>query len=96
MNVDLTQLQAWLNAGEDEHLEFKEAKNRYDFEELVKYCVALANEGGGTMILGVTDKRPRRIVGSQAFTDLERTKAADRAAAAARRRRRPSSIQTAE
>jgi len=58
MNTDLAQLQTWLNAGEDEHLEFKEAKNRYDFEELVKYCVALANEGGGTMILGVTDKRP--------------------------------------
>lgn len=27
------------------------------------------------MILGVTDRRPRRIVGSQAFSDLERTKA---------------------
>lgn len=51
MNVDLTRLQAWLSAGEDEHLEFKEARNRYDFEELVKYCVALANEGGGTMNL---------------------------------------------
>jgi ATP-dependent DNA helicase RecG len=75
VNTDLAQLQIWLNAGEDEHLEFKEAKNRYDFEELVKYCVALANEGGGTMILGVTDQRPRRIVGSQAFSDLERTKA---------------------
>ncbi|MBK9231672.1 MAG: putative DNA binding domain-containing protein [Anaerolineae bacterium] len=75
MNVDLTRLQAWLSAGEDEHLEFKEARNRYDFEELVKYCVALANEGGGTMILGVTDRRPRHVVGSQAFTDLERTKA---------------------
>lgn len=75
MSVDLAQLHAWLGAGEDEHLEFKEAKNRYDFEELVKYCVALANEGGGTMILGVTDKRPRRVVGSQAFSDLERTKA---------------------
>lgn len=75
MKVDLPQLQAWLSAGEDEHLEFKEARNRYDFEELVKYCVALANEGGGTMILGVTDKRPRHVVGSQAFADLERTKA---------------------
>lgn len=41
-----------------------------------KEChIALANEGGGTIILGVTDKRPRRIVGSQAFSDLERTKA---------------------
>jgi ATP-dependent DNA helicase RecG len=60
---------------EDEHLEFKEAKNHFDFEKLVKYCAALANEGGGRLILGVTDKRPRRVVGSQEFNDLERTKA---------------------
>jgi len=70
----LEQFNAWLAAPEDGHLEFKEAKNRYDFEELVKYCVALANEAGGRMILGVTDVRPRRVVGSQAFTDLDRTK----------------------
>ena len=68
------QLNAWLAAPEDAHLEFKEAKARYDFEELVKYCVALANEGGGRIILGVTDQRPRRVVGSEAFSDLERTK----------------------
>jgi len=66
---------AWLNTKEDEHLEFKEAKEHFDFENLVKYCVALANEGGGRMILGVTDKRPRKIVGTKAFANLERTKA---------------------
>src|SRR5207247_9155817 len=38
-------------------------------------CAALANEGGGKMILGVTDRPPRRVVGTQAFSDLERTKA---------------------
>ena len=74
MSVSMTELQIWLDAEENEHLEFKEAKERYDFEKLVKYCVALANEGGGTIILGVTDQRPRRVVGSQAFPDLERTK----------------------
>src|SRR5258708_6722194 len=58
---------------EDEHLEFKAAENRYDFEELVDYCVALANEGGGRMILGVTDKAPRRVVGTKAFDVPERT-----------------------
>ena len=42
MNVDPAQLQAWLDAREGEHLEFKEAKNHYDFEKLVKYCVALS------------------------------------------------------
>ena len=75
MTVSINELQTWMNAKEDEHLEFKEAKTKYDFEKLVKYCVALANEGGGRMILGVTDKLPRTVVGSQAYRNLERTKA---------------------
>lgn len=75
MTITLEQLETWLTGREDEHLEFKEAKRHYDFEELVKYCAALANERGGRMILGVTDSRPRRVVGSRAFADLERTKA---------------------
>lgn len=58
---------------EDEHLEFKAAQNHYDFEDLVDYCIALANEGGGRMILGVTDTVPRRVVGTRAFETPERT-----------------------
>lgn len=75
MTVAVEKLQKWLDAKEDEHLECKEAKTNFHFETLVKYCVALANEGGGKMILGVTDKLPRTVVGSQAFPHLERTKA---------------------
>jgi ATP-dependent DNA helicase RecG len=75
MTVTSQQLQQWLSAKESEHLEFKEAKQNFHFEKLVKYCAALANEGGGSIVLGVTDKRPRKIVGSQAFAELERTKA---------------------
>lgn len=76
MHVTLTQLQEWMDASsEDEHLEFKEAKTNFHFEKLVKYCAAIANEGGGTMILGVTDLPPRRVVGSGAFDKMERTKA---------------------
>ena len=75
MSVTLQQLQHWLTSREDEHLEFKEAKNNFHFDKLVKYCAALANEGGGSIVLGVTDKRPRRVVGSNVFNDLERTKA---------------------
>ena len=75
MTATLEQLSAWMKAGENEHLEFKEAKNRFDFEKLVQYCVALANEGGGRIVLGVTDSRPRQVVGTQAFLELERTKA---------------------
>jgi ATP-dependent DNA helicase RecG len=63
-----------MEAVEGERLEFKEAKNNFDFERLVQYCVAIANEGGGILVLGVTDKRPRKVVGSRAFEDLERTK----------------------
>jgi ATP-dependent DNA helicase RecG len=69
----LKQLAAWMNSNEDEHLEFKEANNRFDFEVLVKYCCALANERGGRIVLGVTDQRPRRVVGSSAFVDIQRT-----------------------
>ena len=75
MTVAVEKLQKWLDAKEDEHLECKEAKTNFHFETLVKYCVALANEGGGKMILGVTDQLPRTVVGSQAFSNLERTKA---------------------
>jgi len=70
----LKRLEQWMCAEEDEHLEFKEAKSRFDFEMLVKYCFAFANEGGGHIILGVSDQRPRHVVGSQAFADLQRTK----------------------
>ncbi len=54
---------------ENEHLEFKEAKTRYDAEKAMKYCVAIANEGGGKLILGISDKPPREVVGSRAFPD---------------------------
>jgi ATP-dependent DNA helicase RecG len=67
------ELQQWLDAPEGNRLEFKEAKQRFDFEELVNYCVAIANEGGGKIILGVSDKGPRRIVGTQAFDAPGRT-----------------------
>lgn len=66
--ITLETLENWLNApAETERLEFKEAKQQYDTTKLLRYCVALANEGGGYLVLGVTDKLPRRVVGSQAF-----------------------------
>ncbi len=75
LNASLAEFARLMSLPEGEHLEFKEAKNSFEFELLVKYCVALANEGGGAMVLGVTDKVPRRIVGTKAFLDLEKTKA---------------------
>ena len=73
MAVD--QLEAVMVSNEDEHLEFKEAKTGFHFDKLAKYCAALANEGGGHIILGVTDKRPRRVVGTKAFSQPERSRA---------------------
>lgn len=62
-----------LAKAEAEHLEFKEAKGNLPFDKLAQYCAALANEGGGKVVLGVTDKRPRRVVGTKAFEEPGRT-----------------------
>lgn len=66
--ITLATLDRWLAApGEAERLEFKEAKQQFDQAKLLRYCAALANEGGGCLVLGVTDKHPRRVVGTRAF-----------------------------
>lgn len=75
MRTTPEQLQQWLTEPEGTRLEFKEAKTRYDFEKLLQYCVALANEGGGKIVLGVTDRRPRSVVGTAAFDEPGRTEA---------------------
>ena len=74
METTIQQLDALLTVrSESEQLEFKEATNTFHFEELVEYCVALANEGGGRILFGITDKLPRRVVGTKAFKVPERT-----------------------
>jgi ATP-dependent DNA helicase RecG len=77
--ITLETLIHWLSTpAESERLEFKEAKQQYDTTKLLRYCVALANEGGGHLVLGVTDRPPRRVVGTQAFaaaSDLNAIKA---------------------
>ncbi|MBX9609797.1 MAG: putative DNA binding domain-containing protein [Gammaproteobacteria bacterium] len=75
MQTTAEQLQVWLGEPEGVRLEFKEAKQNYHFDKLVEYSVALANEGGGKIILGVTDRRPRQIVGTAAFAEPGRTEA---------------------
>ncbi|MDD3925573.1 MAG: ATP-binding protein [bacterium] len=65
------QLSIWMQAQEGEHFEFKEAKNHFSPDDLARYCCALANEGGGRIIFGVTNKRPRRVVGTQIFSQPE-------------------------
>ncbi len=75
MPVTSPEILCYLKAPEGACFEFKEAKGGFHFEKLVEYVVALANAGGGKIILGVTDRRPRQIVGTQAFPEPGRTEA---------------------
>ena len=70
----LDSVEELLEAKEGEHVQFKEAKNRFDFGEAARCCCALANDGGGKLVFGITDKRPRQVVGSRAFEQPERTR----------------------
>lgn len=63
-----------LEAKEGENIQFKEAKKRFDFGEAAQCCCALANCGGGKLVFGISDKRPRQVVGSNAFDQPERTR----------------------
>ena len=69
-----SKLQLILEGVEGEHYEFKEWKTKDDFDGLTKYACALANEGGGKLVLGVADQRPRRIVGTQVWPQIEVTR----------------------
>ena len=71
MSITVEQINLWRQLpSETQNLEFKEAKTQYDTKKLSRYCVAIANEGGGHLILGVKDKLPREVVGTQAFNDV--------------------------
>lgn len=69
--ISMETLSRWLaGVPEDEHLEFKEAKQQFDMTKLMRYCAALANEGGGFLVFGVSDKPPRRVVGTQSYPNI--------------------------
>lgn len=63
-----------LEAKEGENVQFKEAKAQFDIRAAAKCCCALANDRGGQLVLGITDERPRIVVGSQAFSQPERAR----------------------
>jgi ATP-dependent DNA helicase RecG len=70
MATTASQIDAWRAArSEHQNLEFKEARVQFDNRKLYKYCVALANEGGGHLLLGVEDQPPRKVVGTASFND---------------------------
>jgi tetratricopeptide (TPR) repeat protein len=47
--------------GESENIEFKQRLLTY--RELAEYTVGIGNAGGGLLLMGVTDKKPRKLVG---------------------------------
>ena len=70
MATTTQQIDLWRSVpSEHQRLEFKEAKKQFDTRKLYEYCVAIANEGGGHLLLGVSDAPPRAVVGTAAFAD---------------------------
>ena len=70
MTTTPEQIDLWRqSATEKPRLEFKEAKTQFDNRKLYEYCVGIANEGGGYLLLGVADRSPRPVVETQAFHD---------------------------
>lgn len=72
MPTTIEQFGRWLRVpAENEHLEFKRAERNFDFERILEYSVALANERGGKLVLGVTDSPPRQVLGTGAFQSVQ-------------------------
>lgn len=70
MSTATEQIDVWRSAPtEDQHLEFKEAKVQFDYDRLCRYCVAIANEGGGALLLGIADQLPHPVVGTAAINN---------------------------
>ena len=68
MTTSPQQIDVWRSLpSEHQQLEFKEAKSQFDNDTLYEYCVAIANEDGGQLVLGVANKFPRPVVGTRAF-----------------------------
>jgi len=58
--------ESWLKRLEGLHLEFKTARNSFSRDkDLPDYCAAIANEGGGKLILGVAPTG--QVIGTKAF-----------------------------
>lgn len=69
MKTSLEEFATWLRSPEGPNLEFKEGKVDVA-NELPDYCAALANEGGGKLILGVREHKTEKrfeVIGTSAF-----------------------------
>ena len=54
------------NEDEHENLEFKEAKNNFDSRDRADYCAAIANMGGGKLLLGISKRR--KVIGTNVYS----------------------------
>ena len=71
MPTKIEEFEKWLEfETELDWLEFKEAKASLGTDDALEYCVGIANVGGGKLVLGVSNRKPRRIVGSGAFNNI--------------------------
>lgn len=71
MTGDIDRLRQYLAENESRQLEFKRAATQFDSTKLMRYCCALSCEGGGKMVVGVSDDK--QVVGTQAFADPAKT-----------------------
>ncbi len=60
-------LDSLLEQDERRDLEYKKAEHSFGTDKAVSYCAGIANSGGGTLILGVTNDRA--VHGTAAFSD---------------------------
>ncbi|MBI1812523.1 putative DNA binding domain-containing protein [Candidatus Peregrinibacteria bacterium] len=68
----LEEFDRWLSHPEGLNLEFKAARNDFGRKNVMDYCAALANEGGGKLVLGVDDA-VRHVTGSSAYRGTHQT-----------------------
>lgn len=72
MPTTLEELEQIMSAPrETESLEFKSARTGFHGDRLMDYCVGICNDGGGRLILGVTNDLPREVVGTTAINDTQ-------------------------
>ncbi|MEE9289237.1 MAG: ATP-binding protein [Bacteroidota bacterium] len=70
MTTTPEQIDLWRRSNsERQRLEFKEAKTQFDNRRLYEYCVAIANEGGGYLLLGIADRPGHPVIGTKAFSN---------------------------
>jgi ATP-dependent DNA helicase RecG len=71
MAISPTTIDNWLSTTtEHQRLEFKRAETQINQDDVFEYCVALANEGGGHIVLGISNDKPRKVVGTAAIGNV--------------------------